>query len=87
MLDGQLLYQPQSGVLVLVQGGEVLDALSGAVIAGATEADYQKVKINNKLRKQLVERGASKQELKQLNDFKIQIMRQFNTALDQVKPK
>lgn len=32
----------------------------------------------NKMRKQLIERGASKEQLKQLNDRKIEVMRQFN---------
>ena len=36
----------------------------------------------NKMRKQLIERGASKEELKRLNERKIQIMRQFNAMYD-----
>ena len=41
----------------------------------------------NKLRKQLIERGASKEQLKQVNDQKIQLMKQFNDAMDKATPK
>ena len=39
----------------------------------------------NKLRKQLTERGASKEELKRVNDQKIELMRRFNKAYEEAK--
>lgn len=39
----------------------------------------------NKMRKQMIERNASKEELKRINDKKIELMRRFNTAYDEAK--
>jgi hypothetical protein len=52
--------------------------------ANAAESQITKI---NKLRKQLIERGASKEQLKQLNDQKIQMMKQFNDMMDRATPK
>lgn len=49
----------------------------------AADSVYNEISKINKLRKQMIERGASKEDLKRLNDAKIQRMRQFNQVYEQ----